>query len=165
MIRAAIVGMGRWGQNLVECTQGKTDKIRFTVGVARTPEKAKAFAAAHGLRLVSAYEAVLADPDVDAVVGDQDVRAAAEDENPRVTVLRRRERVAQHAFIPRLDEVARPTADLHGRVRGEGNVLLEMHGVPVHSLLRYRTPGCGAGEGSRAPATEPQRAPRPEEPA
>ncbi|PYM16377.1 MAG: gfo/Idh/MocA family oxidoreductase [Candidatus Rokuibacteriota bacterium] len=60
--------MGRWGQNLVECTQGKTDKIRFTVGVARTPEKAKAFAAAHGLRLVSAYEAVLADPDVDAVV-------------------------------------------------------------------------------------------------
>ena len=68
MIRAAIVGMGRWGQNLVECTQGKTDKIRFTVGVARTPEKAKAFAAAHGLRLVSAYEAVLADPDVDAVV-------------------------------------------------------------------------------------------------
>jgi len=68
VIRAAIVGMGRWGQNLVECTQGKTDKIRFTVGVARTPEKAKAFAAAHGLRLVSAYEAVLADPDVDAVV-------------------------------------------------------------------------------------------------
>ena len=68
MIRAAIVGVGRWGQNLVECTQGKTDKIRFTVGVARTPEKAKPFAAAHGLALVTAYDAALADPNIDAVV-------------------------------------------------------------------------------------------------
>jgi len=40
VIRAAIVGLGRWGQNLVDCTQGKTDKLRFTVGVARAPEKA-----------------------------------------------------------------------------------------------------------------------------
>ena len=42
MISAAVAGLGRWGQNLVECTQGKTDKLRFTAGVARTPEKAQA---------------------------------------------------------------------------------------------------------------------------
>jgi predicted dehydrogenase len=68
MIRAAIVGLGRWGQNLVECTQGKTDKLRFTAGVARTPEKAQAFATKHGLTLIGDYAAALADPGIDAVV-------------------------------------------------------------------------------------------------
>jgi hypothetical protein len=43
VIRAAIVGVGRWGQHLVECTQDQTDKIRFTTGVARTPERAASF--------------------------------------------------------------------------------------------------------------------------
>jgi predicted dehydrogenase len=68
VIRAAIVGLGRWGQNLVDCTQGKTGKIRFTTGVARTPEKARAFASAHGLALLDDYAAALADPAIDAVV-------------------------------------------------------------------------------------------------
>lgn len=68
MIRAAIVGLGRWGQNLVECTQGKTDRIRFTTGVARTPDKARAFATRHGLALAGDYAAALADPEIDAVV-------------------------------------------------------------------------------------------------
>jgi predicted dehydrogenase len=68
VINAAIVGLGRWGQNLVECTQGKTDRIRFTAGVARTPAKVQAFAAAHGIALVPDYAAALADPRIDAVV-------------------------------------------------------------------------------------------------
>jgi hypothetical protein len=34
------VGVGRRGQNLVACTQDRGDKIRFPVGVARTPERA-----------------------------------------------------------------------------------------------------------------------------
>ena len=68
MIRAAIVGAGRWGQNLVECTQGKTDRIRFTTGVARTPERAASFASRHGLALVNDYAKALADPSIDAVV-------------------------------------------------------------------------------------------------
>jgi predicted dehydrogenase len=68
VIRAAIVGLGRWGQNLVDCTQGKTDKLRFTVGVARTPAKARAFADKHGLSLVSDHATALADPNVDAIV-------------------------------------------------------------------------------------------------
>jgi predicted dehydrogenase len=68
VIRAAIVGLGRWGQNLVECAQGKGDKIRFTAGVVRTRAKARAFAETHGIALVGDYAAALADPSVDAVV-------------------------------------------------------------------------------------------------
>ena len=68
MIRAAIVGVGRWGQHLVECTQDQTDKIRFTMGVARTPERAAPFAARYGLVLVDDYAKALCDPDLDAVV-------------------------------------------------------------------------------------------------
>jgi predicted dehydrogenase len=68
MISAAIVGLGRWGQNLVECTQGKTDKIRFTAGVARTPDKVSAFARKHDIVLAGDYAAVLGDPRIDAIV-------------------------------------------------------------------------------------------------
>src|SRR2546425_841211 len=68
MIRAAIVGLGRWGQNLVDCTQGKTEKIRFTAGVARTPAKAQAFANQHGFPLIGDYSAALADSNIDAIV-------------------------------------------------------------------------------------------------
>lgn len=68
MIRAAIVGVGRWGQHLVECAQDKTDKIRFTTGVARTPEKAASFASRYGLTLVNDYAKALADPNIDAIV-------------------------------------------------------------------------------------------------
>jgi len=68
LVTAAIVGLGRWGRHLVECTQGKTDKIRFTAGVARTPDKAREFAGAHGLALFGEYAKALADPALDAVV-------------------------------------------------------------------------------------------------
>ena len=68
MIRAAVVGLGRWGRNLVECTQGKTDKIRFTTAVVRLPDKARDFARAQDLQLVTDYAKALADPTIDAVV-------------------------------------------------------------------------------------------------
>ena len=42
MIDAAIVGLGRWGQGLVEAVQGKSDAIRFVRGVTRTPAKSHA---------------------------------------------------------------------------------------------------------------------------
>jgi predicted dehydrogenase len=68
MIRAAIVGMGLWGQNLVNSVQGKSEAIRFTAGATRTPTKAAGFAARQGIRMAESYEAVLADPEVDAIV-------------------------------------------------------------------------------------------------
>jgi predicted dehydrogenase len=68
MINAAIVGLGRWGQNLVESVQGKSDKIRFVAGATRTVGKAKAYAAQQGFPLYDDYAKVLADPAIDAVV-------------------------------------------------------------------------------------------------
>jgi predicted dehydrogenase len=68
MIRAAIVGIGTWGQNLVESVQRKSELIRFTAGTTRTPAKAAQFCSRHALRMLGSYEAVLADPAIDAVV-------------------------------------------------------------------------------------------------
>ena len=68
MINAAIVGLGWWGQVLVNSVQGKSDKIRFTKGTTRTLSKAEDFANEKGVELVASYEDLLADPDVDAVV-------------------------------------------------------------------------------------------------
>jgi predicted dehydrogenase len=68
MIRAAIIGMGLWGQNLVNSVQGKSDAIRFVAGATRTPAKAADFAARQDIRMMESYAAVLADPDIDAVV-------------------------------------------------------------------------------------------------
>ncbi len=68
MIRAAIVGLGTWGQNLVTSVQGKSSLIQFTAGATRTPAKAAAFAKAHGIALVDDYAQLLSDPAVDAVV-------------------------------------------------------------------------------------------------
>jgi predicted dehydrogenase len=68
MIRAAIVGLGTWGQHLVRSVQGASPSIRFVAAATRTPEKARGFAQAHGLRVLPHYEAALADPEIDAVV-------------------------------------------------------------------------------------------------
>ncbi len=84
MIRAAIIGLGGWGQHLVRCAEGARH-IRCTTAATRTPAKAADFAAAHGVRMLDSYEAALADPEVDAVVlatphtqhTDQIVAAAA----------------------------------------------------------------------------------------
>ena len=68
MIRAAIIGLGRWGQNLVNSVHGKSDAIRFVAGATRTLAKAEAYARERGIELRDSYEKVLADPKVDAVV-------------------------------------------------------------------------------------------------
>ena len=68
MINAAIVGLGRWGQNLVNSVHGTSNAIRFVAGATRTVEKAAAYAREKGFPLHDSYEKVLADPKVDAVV-------------------------------------------------------------------------------------------------
>ena len=68
MLRAAIVGIGTWGRNLVTSVQGRSDVVRFVAGATRTPAKAADFCAQHGIRLASSYEEVLKDAAVDAVV-------------------------------------------------------------------------------------------------
>jgi predicted dehydrogenase len=68
MIQAAIIGLGTWGQNLVRSVQGESSAIRFVAAATRTPEKARDFAAAQGLRMLAGYEAAVQDPGIDAVV-------------------------------------------------------------------------------------------------
>ena len=68
MIRAAIIGLGTWGQNLVRSVHGQSQHIQFTAAATRTPEKAREFAQSHGLRMLASYEEVLGDPAIDAVV-------------------------------------------------------------------------------------------------
>src|SRR5258706_7368117 len=67
MIRAAIVGIGTWGRNLVEAAKG-SDAIRFGAGATPPPPAARPFCEQHGIRLMDNYEDILADGELDAVV-------------------------------------------------------------------------------------------------
>jgi predicted dehydrogenase len=67
MIRAGIVGLGRWGQVLVRAAAG-SERIAFVRGVTRTPAKVADFAAGAGLPVDDDYAALLADSAIDAVV-------------------------------------------------------------------------------------------------
>jgi len=68
MIDAGIVGLGWWGNRLIEAVQGTSDRIRFVHGVARDPATKQEVAARHGLRLSPTLAGMLADPAVQAVV-------------------------------------------------------------------------------------------------
>ena len=69
MVNAAIVGLGRWGQRLVESTSTPASSaIRFTHAVVRTAENSRAFCTKHGLRISSDLAAVTSDPSVQAIV-------------------------------------------------------------------------------------------------
>jgi predicted dehydrogenase len=72
MIRAAIVGLGRWGCSLVRSVQGQGKQasadIRFALAHTRTRTAAEDFCREHDLKLLDSYEEILRDPSVDAVV-------------------------------------------------------------------------------------------------
>ena len=68
MIRAAIVGLGRWGRSLVACVAGKSDDIRFVSAYTRTRATAQQFCREKQIALEDSYEAILRNPDIDAVV-------------------------------------------------------------------------------------------------
>ena len=69
MINAGIIGLGRWGQNLVNSIQGKSEKIRVVAGATRTraPE-AVDYAKKQGFPLVDSVAQLLGDPKIDAVI-------------------------------------------------------------------------------------------------
>lgn len=85
MIRAAILGLGRWGRTLVGSVQGKTDEIRFVAAHDTAYDKVATFCQNNGLAFFADYDDILRDPDIDAVVIatphsrhlDQVLRAAA----------------------------------------------------------------------------------------
>jgi predicted dehydrogenase len=67
MIRAAIVGLGWWGQNLVNSVRDSA-AIRFVTAHTRHQTTAAAFCQQADLRWVDSLEAILADPTIGAVV-------------------------------------------------------------------------------------------------
>lgn len=72
MLNAAIIGLGRWGQRLVDAVQGDgveaSSLIRFRKGFARTPSKVRDYASKRGIVLTADFEDILNDPAVDTVV-------------------------------------------------------------------------------------------------
>jgi predicted dehydrogenase len=67
MIDAAVIGLGRWGKNIVESVQGKSRRLRIIRGVSKEPELVRDFAAAKGFELSSDFDAAIADPRVKCV--------------------------------------------------------------------------------------------------
>jgi len=67
-VRLAIIGMGRWGQVLVNAVQGRSETVRFTHGTTRTPAKSAGFAARQNIVMLDDLAAVLAEPSIDGVV-------------------------------------------------------------------------------------------------
>ena len=66
-IRAAIVGLGRWGRNLVDAVR-QSEAIRFTTAHTRTAASVADFCRERGLHWVDHLDTILRDPAIDAVV-------------------------------------------------------------------------------------------------
>jgi predicted dehydrogenase len=67
-VRAAIIGLGRWGRSLVNAVHGKTDAIKFTAAYTRTKASAEQFCREKSIPMLDRFEDALASPDIDAVV-------------------------------------------------------------------------------------------------
>ena len=68
-LNAAIVGLGRWGQNLVTAAASDTEsRIRFIRGMTRTPLKVTDFGIAQGFEITDDFDSLLGDPKVQALV-------------------------------------------------------------------------------------------------
>ena len=67
MLRAAVVGLGWWGKQIVASLQG-SERIAVVRGVDVAPGGLARFAGDRGLRLDDRYDAVLRDPAIDAVI-------------------------------------------------------------------------------------------------
>jgi predicted dehydrogenase len=67
VIRAAIVGLGRWGRTLVGAVQNESREFRFTAGHSRTRASAEPFCREHGIAWREDLDAILRDPAIDAV--------------------------------------------------------------------------------------------------
>jgi predicted dehydrogenase len=68
VIRAGIVGLGRWGRALVTAVAGNSEDIRFVLAATRTRASAEEFCREKQITLVERYDDILRSPDIDAVV-------------------------------------------------------------------------------------------------
>ena len=61
-VRAAIIGLGRWGRSLVNAVHGKTDAIRFTAAYTRTRASAEQYCREKNIPMLDRFEDALATP-------------------------------------------------------------------------------------------------------
>ena len=135
MLKAAIVGLGGWGQRLVASVQGKSETIRFTAGVTRTVAKAKDFTDQHGFPLGDDYNAVLSDPAIDAVVLSTPHRQHAEQVIAAA-------RAGKHVFVEKPFTLTKASAEEAAAAARQAGVVLALgHNrrfLPAIAELRKR---------------------------
>jgi predicted dehydrogenase len=67
-VRAAIIGLGRWGRSLVSAVQGKSRDIQFVAAHTRSRASAEEFCREKNIPLRDGYADILSDKAIDAVV-------------------------------------------------------------------------------------------------
>jgi len=117
MINAAIIGLGRWGQNLVSSIQGRSERIRFVAGATRTPAKAADFAKQHGFPLHDSYRTVLTDPAIAAIV-------IATPHSQRTELIAAAAAAGKHVFTEKPLALSRRDAEACVNACAEGKVTL-----------------------------------------
>jgi predicted dehydrogenase len=68
MLDVAMVGLGRWGQTILNSVQGKSDRIRVVHGVSKEPDLAAPLVQRYGFRLSTDLQDALENPAVKAVL-------------------------------------------------------------------------------------------------
>ena len=66
-VRAAIIGLGRWGRSLVTAVR-QEHRYQFVAAHTRTRASAEEFCREKNVALVNSYAEILANPNIDAVV-------------------------------------------------------------------------------------------------
>jgi predicted dehydrogenase len=117
VINAAIVGLGHWGQNLINSIQGKSDKIRIVAGATRTVEKARGYAEKQGFPLYGSLDKVLSDPKIDAVV-------VATPHTQRTEPIIAAAKAGKHVFTEKPLAVSRREAEMCVQACVDNNVTL-----------------------------------------
>jgi predicted dehydrogenase len=102
-LKAAIYGLGRWGNRLVDSVQA-SEKIRFVKGISRDPAKHKEFSQKTGIKVVSSYGRVLKDPEIDAVV-------LATPHSLHVKQIIQAAKAGKHVFVEKPFTLTRKTAE------------------------------------------------------
>ena len=103
MLKAAVYGLGRWGNRLTESVQG-SEKIRFVKAISREPEKQSEYSQKFGVKVVSSYGRVLKDPEIGAVV-------LATPHSLHVKQIIQAAKAGKHVFVEKPMTLTRKTAE------------------------------------------------------
>ena len=103
MLNAAIYGLGRWGNRLVESVQGSS-KIKIVKGISREPSRHKELAEKTGIKIVSSYGRVLKDPEIGAVI-------LATPHSLHLKQIAQAAKAGKHVFVEKPMTLTRKTAE------------------------------------------------------